>query len=589
MTGVVVDIPALGAHGTAPALERKRARAWVWVYLGLAGVVTEGALGILRSDWPGYPVPGPLWWPLVLAVVLVAVGVRQLVAYGRMRRTAATYVWCACAAVVLPGERRWRSLLVIRPHGEERVWAVRVTRLPWRPWPRTEQDAFPLWWAGAPGAAGIVALEDRRELIRAVPLAAVRPSLREAVDRAGAALLAEENPARPAPEAVRPVRNRIRWPWCAVLGLLLLGLGEAGQWSWRERDVLVEATVTAAEYGTRAQGDWCEVRWEDPFGGGERHAGRVSCPPDNVYGRWQVDDPLYLWIVADGPWRGAYYHHPVADTVGPGGAAMVTYRGLSQAGGALLTGCLLVLVTRSAGRERLRYAQDIAERGRRVAAGGPVPGPWPVGTTLPVRGRAAAAPAGAPDPPCRAGGAGSGWARAPIAPHPEVRLSGWWRVPVLWWRSGIPAVAIMLGAWQTAAVLFAFLVLAGPSLPTALRVVLLLLPLVPFLSLVVMGIRALIGIERVRALVRVARQPQGVPHRYELRYPEGGEPWLALFPVDHDPETDTDAQPVGLVALEPPTRRCPWPHRPEPTGIAFVQGYGPVVPRIEGEVFWPRG
>ncbi|MFB7896554.1 hypothetical protein ACFC1B_09490 [Streptomyces xiamenensis] len=584
MTGVVVDIPALGAHGTASALERKRARAWVWVYLGLAGVVTEGALGILRSDWPGYPVPGPLWWPLVLAVVLVAVGVRQLVAYGRMCRTAATYVWCACAAVVLPGERRWRSVLVIRPDGEERVWAVRVTRLPWRPWPRTEQDAFPLWWAGAPGAAGIVALEDRRELIRAVPLAAVRPSLREAVDRAGAALLAEENPGRPAPEAVRPVRNRIRWPWCAVLGLLLLGLGEAGQWSWRERDVLVEATVTAAEYGTRAQGDWCEVRWEDPFDGGERRAGRVSCPPDNVYGRWQVDDPLYLWIVADGPWRGAYYHHPVADTVGPGGAAMVTYRGLSQAGGALLTGCLLVLVTRSAGRERLRYAQDIAERGRRAPRA-----PWPVGTNLPVQGRAAAAPAGAPGAPGAPGGAGSGWARAPIAPHPKVRLSGWWRVPVLWWRSGIPAAAIMLGAWQTAAVLFAFLVLAGPSLPTALRVVLLLLPLVPFLSLVVMGIRALIGVERVRALVRVARQPQGVPHRYELRYPEGGEPWLALFPVDHDPETDTDAQPVGLVALEPPTRRCPWPHRPEPTGIAFVQGYGPVVPRIKGEVFWPRG
>ncbi|MFC9065843.1 hypothetical protein [Streptomyces harbinensis] len=526
---------------TAPALERVRVRSWRWVYLGLAVAGVSCQLLLLESEWPAYPVPVPVGWGVLLGAVGVAGGVWRLSEYGRMRRTLARHPWTACSAVIRQG------VLVLRAEDTEPRWQVRVPRTPWRPRPVPDGDAVPLWWAGPPGAGGVVARADGTGLSWAGPVAAESGPTGEATG-------GNAEPVYPDRAAVRPVRSRLLLPWGAVLGLLLLVLGQLGHWARYERDELVQATVTAAEYGTVVAGDWCAIAWEDPFGGGERHAERVSCPPDNAFGRWSVDSPLYIWIVADGPWRGEYYHHPQERLAGPGGMAEIVYTGLSDGGLLLLAGCLPALAIRREGRQRLRDA---------AATYGP--GSVPVASAVPpsVAG------------PVRA------------ASHPAEWMLPWWRIPALWWRSGIPAALIAMAAWQPLILLVFVLQVALSSLPAGPRVAVFLLPLAIFPVLIVLGIRALIKLERVRALARTARTPYALPYRYELRHPEGGEPVLALFPPDTEP--GPDARPVDVLPLEPPTGRCPWPHRPEPVGTAWVHGYGPRVPRIDGEVFWPRG
>ncbi|MFB4196234.1 hypothetical protein [Streptomyces carpaticus] len=533
------------ADWTTSALERVRAWSWRWVYLGLAGAGAGCLQLFLESEWPAYPIPVPAESWLVLCAVGVAGGVWRLSEYGRMRRTLARHPWTACSAVVRQG------VLELRAESGDRTWQVHNPRIlrPFRP--ASPGGAVPLWWAGTPGVDGVIARADGSGLSWARPVT-------EEVGSAAGEAASDAEPVYPDRAAVRPVRSRLLLPWGAVLGLLLLVLGELGHWARYERDELVQATVTAAEYGTVAEGDWCAIAWEDPFGGGERHAERVSCPPDNAYGRWLVDSPLYIWIVADGPWRGEYYHYPQEQLAGPGGAAEVVYTGLSDGGLLLLAGCLPALAIRREGRRRLR---DVA------ATYGP--GSVPVASAVP-----AAVPPGIAGP-----------VRA--APHPVEWMLPWWRIPALWWRSGIPAALIAMAAWQPLILLMFLLQVPLPSQSTGVRVALFLLPLAIFPVLIVLGIRALIKVERVRTLARTARTPHVLPYRYELRHPEGGEPVLALFPPDTEPGPDT--RPVDLLPLEPPTRRCPWPHHPEPAGIAWVHGYGPRVPRIDGEVFWPRG
>ncbi|MFG2737533.1 hypothetical protein ACGFX7_22285 [Streptomyces harbinensis] len=524
------------ADWTAPALERVRAWAWRWVYLGLAGAGAGCLQLFLESEWPAYPIPMPAESWLVLCAVGLGVGVRRLAEYRRMRRTLARHPWTACSAVVRQG------VLELRAEGGDRTWQVHNPRILRPVRPASPGAPVPLWWAGTPGMDGVIARADGTGLSWAWPVT------KEVGSAAGEAA-PDAEPVYPDRAAVRPVRNRLLLPWGALLGLLLLVLGQLGHWARYERDELVQATVTAAEYGTVVEGDWCAIAWEDPFGGGERHAERVSCPPDNVFGRWSVDSPLFIWIVADGPWRGEYYHHPQERLAGPGGTAAVAYAGLSGGGVSLLAGCFLALMIRLVGMWRL--------------------GDLPAYSTPAVPTAPTEVPPG------------------PTAFYPREWMLPWWRTPALWWRSGVPEAVVTMAAGQPAMLLFFVLQVVASSLPTGFRVALFLLPLLFFPAVLVLGIRALIKVERVRALAKNARAPYVLPYRYELRYPEGGEPVLALFPPDTEP--GPDARPVDVLHLEPSTRRCPWPHRPEPVGTAWVHGYGPRVPRIDGGVFWPRG